>query len=71
MVDPFGYVRQAVVNNHLSWLRRRPWRELPSGSAIELDLDFNRSVADPADGIERRLVLTAALGTLTRRGPRG
>jgi DNA-directed RNA polymerase specialized sigma24 family protein len=71
MIDPFGYVRQAVVNNHLSWLRRRPWRELPSGSAIELDLDFNRSVADPADGIERRLVLTAALGTLTRRGPRG
>ncbi|QNE20152.1 SigE family RNA polymerase sigma factor [Kribbella qitaiheensis] len=67
MGDPFGYVRQAVVNQHLSWLRRRLWREQPSGGAAELDLDFNRSVADPADGVERRLVLHAALGTLTRR----
>jgi RNA polymerase sigma-70 factor (sigma-E family) len=67
MGDPFGYVRQAVVNQHLSWVRRRPWRERPSGSATELDLALNRSVADPAGGVERRLVLTAALGTLTRR----
>jgi RNA polymerase sigma-70 factor (sigma-E family) len=67
MGDPFGYVRQAVVNQHLSFLRRRPWRERPSGSATELDLDFNRAVAGPADGVERRLALTAALGILTRR----
>jgi RNA polymerase sigma-70 factor (sigma-E family) len=67
MDDPFGYVRQALVNQHLSWLRRRLWRERPSGTPAELDADFHRSVADPADGIERRLVLNAALGTLTRR----
>jgi RNA polymerase sigma-70 factor (sigma-E family) len=67
MGDPFGYVRQAVVNQHLSFLRRRPWRERPSGSSTELDVDFNRSVADPAAGIERRLVLNSALETLTRR----
>jgi RNA polymerase sigma-70 factor (sigma-E family) len=67
MGDPFGYVRQAVVNQHLSLLRRRPWRERPSGSATELDRDFHRTVTDPAHGVERRLVLTAALGALTRR----
>src|SRR5689334_24675127 len=26
MADPFAYVRQAVVNQHLSWVRRRLWR---------------------------------------------
>jgi RNA polymerase sigma-70 factor (sigma-E family) len=67
MGDPFGYVRQAVVNQHLSWLRRRHWRERPSGGATELDADFNRSVVDPANGVERRLALSAALGNLTRR----
>ncbi len=30
--DPFAYVRQAVVNQHLSWVRRRLWRERPSGA---------------------------------------
>jgi DNA-directed RNA polymerase specialized sigma24 family protein len=35
--DPFAYVRQAVVNQHLSWLRRRPWREWAGGSAAELE----------------------------------
>jgi RNA polymerase sigma-70 factor (sigma-E family) len=67
MGDPFGYVRQAVVNQHLSWLRRRLWRERPSGGATELELDFERSVADPAHEVERRLVLSAALDALTAR----
>jgi RNA polymerase sigma-70 factor (sigma-E family) len=67
MGDPFGYVRQAVVNQHLSFLRRRPWRERLSGSAAELEQDFHRTVTDPAHDVERRLVLNAALGTLTRR----
>ena len=42
--DPFGYVRQAVVNQHLSWVRRRPWRERPSGDAAEVDQRFGLSV---------------------------
>lgn len=67
MGDPFGYVRQAVVNQHLSWLRRRLWRERPSGGSAELDLDFDRSVADPTNGVERRIVLTNALSALTPR----
>ena len=65
--DPFGYVRQAVVNQHLSWIRRRPWRERPTGGAAELDLGSTKHVPDPAIGVQRRVVLTSALATLTRR----
>ncbi|WP_020388604.1 SigE family RNA polymerase sigma factor [Kribbella catacumbae] len=70
--DPFAYVRQAVVNQHLSWIRRRPWRERPSGSTSELDEQFSsslrgRTAADPSTGVERRLAITEALATLTRR----
>ena len=25
LADPFGYVRRAVVNQHLSWVRRPSW----------------------------------------------
>ena len=77
MADPFGYVRQAVVNQHLSWVRRRPWRERPSGDASELDLyvgtsaaDSDRSVLsvrDPSAAVDRRLAVGAALATLSRR----
>jgi RNA polymerase sigma-70 factor (sigma-E family) len=70
--DPFGYVRQAVVNQHLSWVRRRPWRERPSGDAAELDEQFRgsaagRAVADVSGEVERRLAIAGALATLTRR----
>jgi RNA polymerase sigma-70 factor (sigma-E family) len=65
--DPFGYVRQAVVNQHLSWLRRRPWRERPSGDAAEVDQRFGLAVADLSDRVDRRLALTVALAALTRR----
>jgi RNA polymerase sigma factor (sigma-70 family) len=79
MADPFGYVRQAVVNQHLSWVRRRPWRERPSGDPVELDLyvglsgpdrsgaSTGLSVADPSGAVERRLAVGAALATLSRR----
>ncbi|GAA3105786.1 RNA polymerase sigma-70 factor (sigma-E family) [Kribbella aluminosa] len=66
MADPFGYVRQAVVNQHLSWVRRRPWRERPSGDAAELDL-FLEAEADPSGGVNRRIAVRAALATLSRR----
>jgi RNA polymerase sigma-70 factor (sigma-E family) len=65
--DPFGYVRQAVVNQHLSWLRRRPWRERPSGGAAELDQEISLTLADPSRGVDRRLAVTSALRVLTRR----
>ena len=77
MADPFGYIRQAVVNQHLSWIRRRPWRERPSGDAVELDLyvglsdpdrsGTSRSVADPSGAVERRIAVGAALAALSRR----
>ena len=73
LADPFGYVRRAVVNQHLSWVRRRPWRERPSGDAAELELfaggpaGFGATVADSSSAVERRLAVGAALSTLTRR----
>ncbi|TDW18535.1 SigE family RNA polymerase sigma factor [Kribbella kalugense] len=67
MADPFAYVRQAVVNQHLSWVRRRPWRERPSGGATELDLFLGPVVDDPSGAVSRRVGLGAALATLSRR----
>jgi RNA polymerase sigma-70 factor (sigma-E family) len=66
MADPFAYVRQAVVNQHLSWVRRRPWRERPTGDAAELDLLLEAEV-DPSGGVNRRVAVGAALATLSRR----
>src|SRR5690242_21900018 len=37
MADPFAYVRQAVVNQHRSWVRRRLWRSRPSGAPLDLE----------------------------------
>lgn len=67
MGDPFGYVRQAVVNQHLSWVRRRLWRERPSGSTAELGQSLSQSVGDQSVTVDRRLAIAGALGTLTRR----
>ena len=73
LADPFGYVRQAVVNQHLSWVRRRPWRERPSGDAAELDLYAGDALGSVRrsptrrGAVERRLAVGAALATLTRR----
>ncbi len=68
LADPFAYVRQAVVNQHLSWVRRRPWRERPSGASAELDLLFvDTPVADQSGAVNRRVTVGAALATLTRR----
>ena len=65
--DPFGYVRQAVVNQHLSWVRRRPWRERPSGHAAELDQSLGSYVVDPGAAVDRKLAIAGALRVLTRR----
>ena len=60
MADPFAYVRQAVVNQHLSWVRRRPWRERPTGDAAELDL-FLEPSGDPSSGVQHRVAIRSAL----------
>ncbi len=68
--DPFGYVRRAVINEHLSWRRRRTWRERTVGGSAELEADalgVARQVADHAAGVDRDTALAAALGRLTRR----
>ncbi|MFK4083733.1 SigE family RNA polymerase sigma factor [Kribbella sp. NPDC020789] len=68
MADPFAYVRQAVVNQHLSWVRRRPWRERPSGAAAELDLlTLDTPISDQSSAVDRRVTVGAALATLSRR----
>jgi len=67
MADPFGYVRQAVVNQHLSWLRRRLWREHPAGGTVELDQVVEQALGDPSAAADRRLALLGALRVLTRR----
>jgi RNA polymerase sigma-70 factor (sigma-E family) len=65
--DPYAYVRQAVVNQHLSWLRRRPWRERQVSDPGELDPSGTSYVDDPAHGVQRRAAVVAALAMLTRR----
>jgi RNA polymerase sigma-70 factor (sigma-E family) len=65
--DPFGYVRQVIVNEHLARLRRRPWRERLSGDTTELESGNSAYVGDPASGVHRRAVVDAALAGLTAR----
>lgn len=62
--DPFGYVRRAIVNHHLSWLRRRPWRER---TVADVDVDARTSVRDHASTVDVQLDLLDALRALTRR----
>ncbi|TDW70987.1 SigE family RNA polymerase sigma factor [Kribbella pratensis] len=66
MADPFAYVRQAVVNQHLSWVRRRLWRERPSGDPMDLE-PWAGALSDSAGLSDRRLALLSALRLLTRR----
>jgi RNA polymerase sigma-70 factor (sigma-E family) len=67
LADPFAYVRQAVVNQHLSWVRRRLWRERPSGDPVDLDELAGSALGDSAALSDRRLALLSALQLLTRR----
>ncbi|ADB34728.1 transcriptional regulator, LuxR family [Kribbella flavida DSM 17836] len=65
--EPYAYVRQVVVNHHLSWLRRRPWRERSAGDAADLDHSSPARFADPIDGLVTGMVISTALDVLTRR----
>ncbi|MFG1626187.1 SigE family RNA polymerase sigma factor [Kribbella sp. NPDC049227] len=72
--DPYGYVRRAVLNHHLSWLRRRPWREQGVGGSNELQTaierqrnSWDRHVGDHAGSVQHHAAMMAALRTLTKR----
>ncbi|MGH3299883.1 MAG: SigE family RNA polymerase sigma factor [Trebonia sp.] len=60
---PELYVRKMIVNEYLSW-RRRNWRLLPTGTAIETD---HRESPDYAMEHAERDALLAELGKLPRR----
>ena len=57
--DPEGYVRRTMINAHIDWWRRKPWREEPTEVLPE------RAVCDP--DTDTRSALLAALATLSRR----
>ena len=61
--EPERYVRKMIVNEYLSW-RRRNWRLLPAGTAIETD---GRESPDYASEHAERDALLAELGKLPRR----
>lgn len=63
--DPFAYVRQVVVNEHLSRMRRRPWRERPAGGQAELEPVTTSYAGDPA--ASARTDLMVALRALSMR----
>ncbi|TWD82561.1 RNA polymerase sigma-70 factor (sigma-E family) [Kribbella amoyensis] len=65
--DPYAYVRRAVTNHHLSWLRRRIWRERPVGGPPELDRTSRGAAPDGAEAISGNLAITQALTVLTQR----
>jgi RNA polymerase sigma-70 factor (sigma-E family) len=71
LTDPFAYVRQTIVSEHRMVSRRRLWRERPSGSAVEVDTALERTscanLSDTSTAVHHKVVLMAALGTLTRR----
>jgi RNA polymerase sigma-70 factor (sigma-E family) len=60
---PELYVRKMIVNEYLSW-RRRNWRLLPTGTAIETD---DRESPDHAREHAERDALLTELGKLPRR----
>ena len=59
--DPEGYVRRTMVNAHIDWWRRKPWREQAT--------DVLPEVAEPdrSATVDARSSLLAALATLSRR----
>lgn len=59
--DPEGYVRRTMVNAHIDWWRRKPWREESTAELPEV------VVADAAPGTDIRSALLAALAGLSRR----
>ena len=61
--QPEAYVRKMIVNEYLSW-RRRNWRLLPTGTAIDTD---DREVPDYAWEHAERDAILAELGKLPRR----
>jgi RNA polymerase sigma-70 factor (sigma-E family) len=62
--DPFAYARTAILNQHLSWLRRRAWRERLVDSSDDFAMP---SGPDHAPKVDQQLALLQALRTLTRR----
>jgi RNA polymerase sigma-70 factor (sigma-E family) len=60
--DPFGYVRQIIVNEHRAQLRRRPWREQP-----QAEFDPEPGGTDPASVVGRREAFVRMLAALTPR----
>lgn len=59
--DPEGYVRRTMVNAHIDWWRRKPWREESTEVLPEV------LVADAAASYDVRAVLLTALAQLSRR----
>jgi RNA polymerase sigma-70 factor (sigma-E family) len=57
-----AYVRKCVVNGRADWWRRRSSREQPTAERAEA-----ASPADSAGQVDQRLVVLAALATLTDR----
>ena len=60
---PESYVRKMIVNEYLSW-RRRNWRLLPKGTAVDID---ERVTPDHAGQHADRDSVLAELGKLPRR----
>ncbi|MCU1692720.1 MAG: polymerase, sigma-24 subunit, subfamily [Frankiales bacterium] len=59
--DPEGYVRRTMVNAHIDWWRRKPWREQPTEVLPEV------AVADRTRSSDDRSSLLAALAQLSPR----
>lgn len=59
--DPEGYVRRTMVNAHIDWWRRKPWREQATGELPELE------VPDSTAGHATRESLLRALAGLSRQ----
>lgn len=59
--NPEGYARQIIVRDNISWWRKRHREVVSDASAT------TATVSDAAPATERRLLLDAALATLTPR----
>lgn len=59
--DPEGYVRRTMVNAHIDWWRRKPWREESTADLPEV------AVSDASGAFDVRTALLTALAGLSRR----